>query len=103
MERALSSDPDASTTAPIRPTIMSEVFGGPNSSASSVSGAAKPREDQRADATSEERTQASGGEGRACPALCDAIWYPSITLTTDEDSPGRLTRMAVVEPPYWAP
>ena len=26
-----------------------------------------------------------------------------ITVTTDEDSPGRLTKIAVVEPPYWAP
>ena len=25
------------------------------------------------------------------------------TVTTDEDSPGRLTKMAVVEPPYCAP
>ena len=24
-------------------------------------------------------------------------------VTTDDDSPGMLTRIAVVEPPYWAP
>ena len=32
-----------------------------------------------------------------------AIWCPSRQVTTDEVSPGTLTRMAVVEPPYWAP
>ena len=32
-----------------------------------------------------------------------AIWWPSMQVTTEEVSPGRLTRMAVVEPPYCAP
>jgi len=26
-----------------------------------------------------------------------------MAVTADEDSPGRLMRIAVVEPPYWAP
>ncbi len=40
----------------------------------------------------------------ATPARpCLAIWWPSSTVTTDVASPGMLTRMAVVEPPYWAP
>ncbi len=32
-----------------------------------------------------------------------AISWPSIAVTADEVSPGRLMRIAVVEPPYWAP
>ena len=40
----------------------------------------------------------------ATPARpCLAIWWPSSVVTTDVASPGMLTRMAVVEPPYWAP
>jgi hypothetical protein len=41
---------------------------------------------------------------RAVPALpCLASWWPSIAVTTEEDSPGTLTRIEVVEPPYIAP
>jgi hypothetical protein len=32
-----------------------------------------------------------------------AISWPSRAVTAADDSPGRLIRMAVVEPPYWAP
>ena len=32
-----------------------------------------------------------------------AIWCPSIVVTTLDASPGRFTRIAVVEPPYCAP
>ena len=32
-----------------------------------------------------------------------AMAWPSMVVTTEEDSPGMLTRIAVVEPPYWAP
>ncbi len=42
MAMALSSEPEASTTAPIRPRIISEKYSaGPNLKASSVSGGAK--------------------------------------------------------------
>ncbi len=42
MPMALSSEPEASTTAPIRPTTMSEKYSaGPNLKATSVSGGAK--------------------------------------------------------------
>jgi hypothetical protein len=41
---------------------------------------------------------------RAGPARpCLAIWYPSIQVTTDDGSPGILTRIEVVDPPYIAP
>ena len=40
----------------------------------------------------------------AGPALpCFAIWKPSSAVTTDPASPGMLTRIDVVEPPYCAP
>ncbi len=32
-----------------------------------------------------------------------AIAWPSSVVTTAVASPGMLTRIAVVEPPYWAP
>lgn len=32
-----------------------------------------------------------------------AILLPSMAVTTDEDSPGVLSRMEVVEPPYMPP
>ena len=32
-----------------------------------------------------------------------AIWWPSRVVTTEAASPGMLTRMAVVEPPYMEP
>jgi len=39
--------------------------------------------------------------GPALPFL--AIWYPSIQVTTLAASPGILTRIEVVEPPYCEP
>ena len=43
MPMALTSEPEASTTAPIRPSTMSEKYSaGPNLKATSVSGTAKP-------------------------------------------------------------
>ena len=40
----------------------------------------------------------------AAPARpCFAIWWPSIAVTAEDGSPGRFTRIAVIEPPYWAP
>ena len=32
-----------------------------------------------------------------------AIWWPSIAVATEADSPGVLSRMEVVDPPYMAP
>ena len=32
-----------------------------------------------------------------------ASWWPSMQVITAVDSPGRFIRIAVVEPPYWAP
>lgn len=100
---ALIGDPCARTTAAIRPNTMSAqysagwklsataVSGGENRTISNVATEPAAKEDSAATAS-------------AAPALpCRAIWCPSRHVTTAEDSPGRLTRMEVVEPPYWAP
>ncbi len=34
---------------------------------------------------------------------CLAIWWPSMQVTTEAASPGMLTRIEVVEPPYIEP
>ena len=40
----------------------------------------------------------------AAPARpCRAIWCPSMQVTTDAASPGMLSRIDVVDPPYIAP
>ena len=99
----LSTEPFASTTAKIRPSSISEKYSaGPNSSARDVSGAPNA-------ATSTVDTQPAKNEpiaaiDNAAPARpCRAIWWPSRQVTTDVASPGILTRIDVVEPPYCAP
>jgi hypothetical protein len=103
MPTALSREPDASTTAPISPRIISEKYSaGPNLNATSVKGMANAASTRvPTQPAKKEPRPAAAKAGPARPCL--AIWYPSITVTTDDDSPGRLTRIAVVEPPYCAP
>jgi hypothetical protein len=41
---------------------------------------------------------------RAAPARpCSAIWWPSMQVTTDADSPGVLISTDVIVPPYIVP
>jgi hypothetical protein len=55
-------------------------------------------------ATEPAKNEPSAAIASAAPARpCSAIWWPSSVVTTAEVSPGRLTRIAVVEPPYCAP
>src|SRR5262249_25294725 len=74
----------------------------------------RERDQQRRDAAREERTKPGNAErpdppfptpqpgpGPARPRR--ARWWPAMVVTTEDASPGMLTRMAVVEPPYWAP
>ena len=100
---ALTSEPDASTTAPIRPSTISEKYSaGPNLKASSVSGGAKAATIMVA--TVPAKNEPRPAAASAAPARpLRAIWYPSMAVTTELDSPGTLIRMAVVEPPYCAP
>ena len=39
----------------------------------------------------------------AAPRPFFAIWWPSMAVTTEEFSPGVLSRIDVVEQPYMAP
>ena len=67
-----------------------------------ASSGAKRGDEDRADAAGEERADAADRERRAGAALARHL-VPSMHVTTDDASPGMLTRIDVVEPPYWAP
>ena len=103
MVSAFGTEPFASTTAKISPRHISEKYSaGPNSSARLVSGA--PSAATRTVATQPAKNDpiaAIASAGPARPRL--AISWPSRHVTTDDDSPGMLTRIDVVEPPYCAP
>ena len=103
MAIALTTEPCASTTAAIRPSTISEKYSGaPNDWPTLASGGAKVAISRVA--TQPAKNEASAATASAAPARpCRAIWWPSMQVTTDEVSPGRFTRMAVVEPPYCAP
>ena len=103
MPMALTTEPRASTTAAIRPHTISEKYSaGPNLSAMAASGGAAIQIAKvAAEPAKNEPIAAMPSAGPARP--CRAIWWPSMVVTTDDASPGMLTRIAVVEPPYCAP
>ena len=82
---------------------MSEKYSvGPKTSASLVSGA--PSAAMTRVATVPAKNEPMAAMPSATPARpWRAIWWPSSAVTTEVASPGMLTRIAVVEPPYWAP
>src|SRR3954471_7129301 len=100
---ALKIEPLASTTAKHKPSTISEKYSaGPNFSASAVRGtpSAATSTDEKQPAINEPIAAiASAGPARPCLA----IWCPSRVVTTEVASPGILTRIDVVEPPYCAP
>ena len=100
---ALRIEPRASTTAKMRPITMSEKYSaGPKTRASFVSGT--PSAAIITVATQPAKKEPSAATPSATPARpWRAIWWPSSTVTTEVASPGMLTRIAVVEPPYCAP
>ena len=100
---ALSMAPLASTTAPTSPSAISAKYSGAwNCRPSSASGGEATA--MNSVATEPAKNEPSAAIASAAPARpWRAIWWPSSVVTTDEVSPGRLTRMAVVEPPYCAP
>ena len=103
MATALSTEPCASTTAATSPSSISEKYSGaPNDWPMRASGGAKPA--ISAVAIEPAKNDAIAATASAAPARpCRAIWWPSMQVTTEEVSPGRFTRIAVVEPPYCAP
>ena len=100
---AFRIDPLASTVAKIRPSTISEKYSaGPNASASLVNGA--PSTAIKTVETQPAKNDPIAAIASAGPARpCLAIWKPSSVVTTDVASPGILTRIDVVEPPYCAP
>ncbi len=100
---AFSSDPCARTTAPIRPSTISEKYSaGPNFNASDDSGVDTAATSNVA--TVPAKNDPSAAIASAAPASpLRAIWWPSRQVTTDDASPGMFIRMDVVEPPYCAP
>ena len=103
MPIALISDPEAKTTAPIKPRTMSEKYSaGPNLKANCESGAANAAKIKVA--TQPAKKEAVPAVNNATPPRPFlAIWYPSIAVTTEDVSPGMFSKMAVVEPPYCEP
>ena len=103
MMTALSTDPRASTIASPRPsTIKPKYSAGPNRRASRVNGA--PIAAMTSVATVPAKNDAIAAMPSAIPAWpLLAMAWPSSAVTTEVASPGMLTRMAVVEPPYCAP
>ena len=79
-----------------------EVFGRPELAGPPRPGGGQEHEADDADGPADERPDGRDAQGRARPPL-RAIWYPSRQVTTEAASPGMLTRMEVVEPPYMAP
>ncbi len=66
--------------------------------------AARRRARRPALPTQPAKNEPSAAMASAAPARpLRAIMCPSMQVTTEELSPGILTRIAVVEPPYWAP
>ncbi len=104
MVMALSSEPEAMTTAPIRPSTISEKYFG----RAELEGHLGQRrgeggDHQRAHAAGEERAHARRGQRRPGPALARHLVAVDHRGPPRSDSPGRFTKMAVVEPPYSAP
>ncbi len=96
-------DPPPRSVAMSSPKRVSEKYsGGPNFRANSArGGATKVRPSTPMVPAMKEPMAAMPRAGPARPFF--AIWYPSIQVTTEAASPGMLTRMEVVDPPYMAP
>ncbi len=76
--------------------------GGPNARANLASGGAtsmRPRTDMVPAINDPKAAIPRAGPARPFRA----IWYPSRQVMTEAASPGMLTRMEVVDPPYMAP
>ena len=84
----------------MRPNNMSEKYSGaPKDWPTRASGGAQAA--ISAVLTQPAKNDPSAATASAAPARpWRAIWCPSMQVTTEEVSPGRLTRMAEVEPPY---
>ncbi len=83
-------------------TISAKYSAGPNFSAiSTTTGASRVSSTVAIEPATNEPMAAVASAGPARP--CFAIWLPSSPVAIDADSPGVLSRMVVVDPPYIAP
>ena len=83
-------------------TMREKYSGGPNLSAALARGGARNVRPIKPSVPAMKDPKAEiPSAGPALP--CRAIWYPSRQVTTEAASPGMLTRMEVIEPPYMAP
>ena len=103
MPTALITDPLARMVAASRPKTVSATYSaGPKDRAKRDS--TGPATARATVATVPAKKDARAAVASAAPARPRlAMAWPSSAVTTAEASPGRLTRIAVVEPPYCAP
>jgi hypothetical protein len=103
MARALVVEPLARAMEAMSPSTTRATYSaGPKASAASAKGGANSA--TITVATVPAKNDPSAAVARAGPARpWRASWCPSSAVTAAEDSPGRLSRIAVVDPPYWAP
>jgi hypothetical protein len=101
--KPLAADPCTMKIVATKPSAMTAKFsGGPNFSATDVSmGENSVRPATLMVPATKEPIAAIPSAAPARP--CRAIMCPSRHVTTDAASPGILTRIDVVEPPYMAP
>ena len=94
--------PSTAETVTKASTISAKNSGGPKLSATSTtSGETKVRATVASVPATNEPMAEVARAGPARPLF--AIWLPSIAVMMVADSPGVLSRMDVVEPPYIAP
>ena len=103
MIRPLTIESPPRRVAMTRPRRVREKYsGGPNFRANSArGGATKVNPKTPMVPATNEPMAAIPSAGPARPFR--AIWYPSMQVTTEAASPGILTKMEVVDPPYMAP
>jgi hypothetical protein len=100
---AFTIEPCASTTAATSPNSISEKYSGERNRSGNCAriGANAAISTVPTQPAKNEPIAATASAAPARPR--SAMAWPSMQVTTDDDSPGRLTRIAVVDPPYWAP
>jgi hypothetical protein len=94
----------ASTTAKIRPSTISEKYSAGRTCQRELGQRrARSRDQHGRDAAGEERADRGDRERRTGAALLGHLEAVEQVTTDDVASPGMLTRIEVVEPPYCAP
>ena len=94
--------PSTAVTATKASSMIARYSGAPRDTANrAISGAKNTISVVPMVPATKEPMAAVASAGAALPAL--AIRLPSMAVTTDDDSPGVLSRIEVVDPPYMPP